>query len=93
MRECIRRFDEVLSVKANKMDINELEMVIEKKFLMKKQWADLEATVQKKVQEVTQGMAKIERVVAQYDEGLEQEITKIVKSVVALRLQDYEKVH
>lgn len=41
MKEMIRRFDECLSDKANKMGITELEHRIGENFLKQSQWAEL----------------------------------------------------
>ena len=41
MREMIRRFDECISEKANKMSLMELEQKIGENFLHKKMWQEL----------------------------------------------------
>ncbi len=41
MKEMIRRFDETLAVKANKMSLTELEQKIGKTFLKLKYWDEM----------------------------------------------------
>ena len=38
MKEMIRRFDEVISEKASKMSLHEMEMFIEKQYVKIKNW-------------------------------------------------------
>ena len=45
MREMIRRFDEIISEKASKMAINELEHFVEVNYVKKKYWDKLQEEI------------------------------------------------
>lgn len=59
MKEMIRRFDEVLSDKASKIGLHELETHIEKLYVKKKYWDILQENISKTTehqQKVVKGM-------------------------------------
>ena len=45
MKEMIRRFDEVISEKASKMAINELEHIVEVNYVKKRYWEKLQEEI------------------------------------------------
>lgn len=51
MKEMVRRFDEVLSDKASKMAINELEFSIEHHYVKKKYWDKLQEEINKTIEQ------------------------------------------
>ena len=48
MRMCVRKFDEDLSLKANKASIFNLRDELEKKFVPRQNWKDIESELQNK---------------------------------------------
>lgn len=49
IKEMIRRFDEVISEKASKMAINELEFHVENHYVKKKYWDKLQEEINKTI--------------------------------------------
>lgn len=50
MKEMVRRFDEVLSEKASKMAINELQFYVEQHYVKKKYWDKLQEEINKTIE-------------------------------------------
>ena len=92
MKEMIRRFDEVLSEKASKMALKELQYDFDNRFVQVRHWDKLQSDnqTQMKAQEATMQLVKDS--VARFEANLADEIDQSVKRGLSKYMVNYEKV-
>ena len=92
MKEMIRRFDEVLSEKASKTAIHEVQFWIEQNFVKNKNWGLLEEQVNKAVEKQGLAVKGMKDAVQMFEANMSEEITSAVKKSLQKSMANYEKV-
>lgn len=92
MKEMVRRFDEVLSDKASKMAIHELEFFIEARYVQKRYWDKLQEEINKTVETQQQTVKVMQESVRMFEANMSEEINTAVKKSLQKTMANYERV-
>jgi hypothetical protein len=92
MREMIRRFDEVLSDKAAKSQLTELEYEIDQGYVKKKYWDKLQEEIKATMVKQQDTMKMMQQSVKTFEDNLSTDIDKSVKQGLANYMTNYERV-
>lgn len=92
MRECIRKFDNTLSLKANKGELVTIQTFLETKFISTWEWDNIKYTMKKLEIGFVNEQAKIDESIAKIMEeatsGLKDNLDKAIKN----NFKEYENV-
>eukprot|EP00347_Sterkiella_histriomuscorum_P017210 403350256 len=92
MQQMVRRFDEVLSEKASKMSINELQYFVECNYVKKKYWDKLQEEINKTIEQQQQTVKVMQESVKMFEVNMSEEISNAVKKSLTKTMANYEKV-
>ncbi|CDW78660.1 UNKNOWN [Stylonychia lemnae] len=92
MKEMVRRFDEVLSEKASKMAINELQFHVEQHYVKKKYWDKLQEEINKTIEQQQNTVKLMQESVRMFEVNMSEEISNAVKKALAKAMANYERV-
>lgn len=92
MREMIRRFDEVLSDKASKTSLTQLEYEIEQAYVKKKYWERLQEEINVTLKQQQATMKLMQESVKHFEINMADEVESSVKKGLAKYMTNYERV-
>eukprot|EP00347_Sterkiella_histriomuscorum_P007153 403350064 len=92
IKEMIRRFDEVLSEKASKVSILEFEHQIEKEYVRKKYWDQLQDEIKTTIQHQQDVVVVMQKNVNNFEGQMGEKIEETVKKSLQKTMQNYERV-
>ncbi|CDW87578.1 UNKNOWN [Stylonychia lemnae] len=92
VREMIRRFDEIISEKASKSSLLELEFDIGQNYVKKKYWDKLQEQIQASVNQQQDMVKLMQNNVSSFEGLMEDKIQHQVKRFIQKAMIDYERV-
>jgi gas vesicle protein len=92
MKEMVRRFDEVLSDKASKSQITQMEYDIEQSYVKKKYWDRLQTEISETMQQQQGTVKHMQESFKHYETNMSGEIDLAVKKGLCKYMTNYEKV-
>lgn len=92
MREMIRRFDEVVSDKASKSQITQLEYEVDQGFVKKKYWDRLSEEISATMVKQQSTMKMMQESVKNFEDNMAENIEQAVKKGLAKYMINYERV-
>lgn len=92
MKEMMRRFDEVLSDKASKSQITQMEYDIEQSYVQKKYWDRLQTEISETMQKQQGTVKHMQESVKHYEVNMSGEIDVAVKKGLSKYMTNYERV-
>jgi hypothetical protein len=88
----VRRFDEVLSDKASKSAVSELQYNVDQQFVKKRFWDRLQSEIQETMEKQQATMKMMSDSVKTFEQNMSQEVDTAVKRGLQKYMVTYEKV-
>lgn len=92
MKQMIRRFDEVMSDKASKSQLNELEYKIGEQYVKIRYWDKLQSEIKETMRQQQETMKLMQDSVRTFEENMSEEVDNAVKRGLTKYMVNYEKV-